>query len=52
MPPTIGAVAPLLAAEVWTYWISYVLVGGALLMILALAIGYLVRVTSHRYPRQ
>ncbi len=46
------APAVLLAAKVWTYWISIVLIGGAVLTILAVAVGYLVKVVSMKYPKQ
>lgn len=42
----------LLAAKVWHYWISYALVGVSVLTLVALGLGYLVRVTSQKYPRQ
>jgi hypothetical protein len=40
------------AAKPWTYWISFVLVGSAVLAVIGLLVGYLVKVTSARYPRQ
>ncbi|HEX9969242.1 MAG TPA: hypothetical protein VGB03_03815 [Acidimicrobiales bacterium] len=43
---------PLLAAKVWHYWLSYVLVGTAILATLVLLVGYLVKVTGQRYPKQ
>lgn len=42
----------LLAAEVWHYWISFVVFGGAVLAVLATLVGYLVKITSNKYPRQ
>ncbi len=42
----------ILAAKVWTYWISVVLVAGALLTVLAMGIGYLVKVYSTKFPKQ
>ena len=42
----------MLAAKVWTYWISVFLVLGLLLAIVATFVGYLVKVTSRKYPRQ
>jgi hypothetical protein len=42
----------MLAAKVWTYWISVFLVLGVLLAIVATFVGYLVKVTSRKYPRQ
>jgi hypothetical protein len=47
-----AAVAVLLAAKVWTYWISIALVGGIILSILGIAIGYVVKVMSMKYPKQ
>ena len=44
--------APILAAKVWHYWISIVLVATAVLALVALGIGYLVKVSSQKYPRQ
>lgn len=45
-------VAPVLAAMVWHYWIAVPLVAGALLLIVALVVGYLKKVESLKYPRQ
>ena len=42
----------LLAAKPWTYWISPVLVLGAVLAVLATVVGYLVKVVSAKYPKQ
>jgi uncharacterized protein (DUF2062 family) len=42
----------LLAAKVWHYWVSFVLVGAVVLAILGTIVGYLVKVTSARYPRR
>jgi hypothetical protein len=44
--------ASILAANVWTYWISIVLVASAILMVLATAVGYVVKVYSTRFPKQ
>src|SRR6266568_5061142 len=38
------------AAKPWTYWISPVLVIGAVLAVLAISFGYLVKVVSAKYP--
>lgn len=43
---------PILAAKVWHYWLSVVLFATGLLAALALAVGYLVKVTSQKYPRR
>jgi len=43
---------PILAAKVWAYWISLVLVGATVITILATAVGYLVKVYGTRFPKQ
>ncbi len=43
---------PILAAKVWHYWISVVLVATGDLAVVALVVGYLVKVTANKYPRQ
>ena len=40
------------AANVWTYWISVPLVVGGLLLVVALVVGYVVKVESLRYPHR
>jgi hypothetical protein len=40
------------AAKPWTYWIAPMLVIGVVLALLAVLVGYFVRVVSARYPRQ
>ena len=42
----------LAVARPWTYWISFVLVASAVLAILGTVVGYLIKVTSAKYPRQ
>jgi hypothetical protein len=42
----------LLAAKVWHYWVAFPLVALAVVTIIALVIGYLVKVTGARYPRR
>lgn len=42
----------LLAAKVWHYWIGIAILLPALLAVVATIIGYLVKVTSNKYPRQ
>jgi ascorbate-specific PTS system EIIC-type component UlaA len=44
--------AMLLAAKVWTYWISWFLLVPALLLVVFTAVGYLVKVQSKKYPRR
>jgi hypothetical protein len=44
--------ALLLTAKVWHYWVAFPLVAGAVLGIVALLVGYLVKVTSAKYPRR
>jgi hypothetical protein len=46
------APAVLLAAKVWTYWISIVLIAGTVLTIVGVGVGYLVKVVSMKYPKQ
>lgn len=43
-----GSVA---AAAVWHHWISYALLAPAVLMVLAIVVGYWVKVSSRKYPR-
>lgn len=45
-------VALLLAAKVWHYWLSFAITGTVLLVFIAFGIGYLIKVTSNKYPRQ
>lgn len=40
------------SAVVWHYWIGVVLVFGAILTVLAVAVGYVVKVTSLKYPKR
>jgi hypothetical protein len=42
----------MLAAKVWHYWIAFPLVAGGVGLMVALVVGYLVRVTSAKYPRR
>ena len=42
----------ILAAKVWHYWISIVLVFSAIALIIGTAVGYLVKVYSTRFPKQ
>jgi len=42
----------ILAAKVWTYWISVVLVAAGILTILAMGVGYVVKVYSTKFPKQ
>ena len=44
--------AMLLAAKVWTYWISFFLLIPSVLMVVLIAVGYLVKVQSKKYPRR
>ena len=43
---------PVLAAKVWHYWISLALIFGAVLAVIAVGVGYLVKVYSTRFPKQ
>lgn len=42
---------PILGAKVWHYWIGIAILMPALLAVLFTVIGYLVKVTSKKYPR-
>ena len=42
----------LAAAKPWTYWLAPLLVLGAVLTVLALVVGYLIKVVAAKYPRQ
>jgi hypothetical protein len=41
----------MLAAVVWTWWISLPLVAGGVLAIVATILGYLKKVSSLKYPK-
>jgi hypothetical protein len=43
---------PVLASKVWHYWLSYALLGGTIALVAALVVGYFVKITSMRPPRQ
>ena len=40
-----------LAAKVWHYWVAFPLVAGAALAVVALIVGYLVKVVGAKAPR-
>jgi hypothetical protein len=40
----------MLAAEVWHYWIAVPLVAGGIALVLALVVGYIVKVVAPKYP--
>jgi hypothetical protein len=42
----------IVAAEVWTYWISFFLVVPVVLMCIGLGVAYVVKVVSLKYPKQ
>ena len=42
----------LLAAPIWTHWISWFLLVPGLIMTAAIIIGYLKKVQSQKYPRK
>jgi hypothetical protein len=44
--------AATLASQVWHYWIAVPLTAGAVLAVLATAVGYLKKVQSAKYPRR
>lgn len=43
---------PIAAATVWHYWIGLFILVPALLGVVVTVIGYLVKVTANKYPRQ
>jgi preprotein translocase subunit Sss1 len=42
----------LAAAKPWTYWLAPLLVLGAVLAVLGIVVGYLIKVVAAKYPRQ
>jgi hypothetical protein len=44
--------AMLLAAEVWHYWIGVAIAAATILTVLALVVGYLVKVVAPQYPKR
>jgi hypothetical protein len=42
----------LATAKPWIYWLAFLLVLGAALLIIALCVGYLIKVVAAKYPRQ
>jgi hypothetical protein len=42
----------LAAAKPWIYWVAPLLVLGAMLALVAVGVGYLIKVTANKYPRQ
>jgi hypothetical protein len=42
----------LAVAKPWTYWLAPLLVLGAVLTVLAIVVGYLIKVVAAKYPRQ
>jgi preprotein translocase subunit Sss1 len=42
----------LAAAKPWIYWLAFLLVLGAALMIIGLVVGYLIKVVAAKDPRQ
>jgi hypothetical protein len=42
----------LAAAKPWIYWVAPLLVLGAVLALVAVGVGYLIKVTANKYPRQ
>jgi hypothetical protein len=45
-------VMPVLAAVVWTYWISWFIIVPVVLLVVGVGILYLVKVVSLKYPKQ
>jgi hypothetical protein len=44
--------AMLLAAEVWHFWVGVAVAAATILTVLALVVGYLVKVVAPQYPRR
>jgi hypothetical protein len=44
--------AMLLAAEVWHYWIGVAIAAATILTVLALVVGYLLKVVAPQYPKR
>jgi hypothetical protein len=42
----------LATAKPWTYWLAPLLTLGAVLAVLGIALGYLIKVVAAKYPRQ
>ena len=42
----------LAAAKPWTYWIAPMLMIGGVLTVLAVLVGYFVRIVAAKYPKQ
>lgn len=42
----------ILAGEVWTYWISFFVLIGVVLLVLGIGVLYIVKVVSLKYPKQ
>jgi hypothetical protein len=42
----------ILAAEVWTYWISFFVIILTVLLCLGIGVAYLLKVVSLKYPKQ
>jgi hypothetical protein len=42
----------IVAADVWTYWISWFIIIPVVLIVIGLGIAYLVKVVSLKYPKQ
>jgi uncharacterized membrane protein YgaE (UPF0421/DUF939 family) len=41
-----------MAAEVWTYWISFFILIPVILLCIGVAVAYVVKVVSLKYPKQ
>ena len=51
-PATTVSGMAIFAAPVWHWWISVVLTASAVLMVLAIVVGYVVKVVMPRYPKK
>ncbi|MBV8235572.1 MAG: hypothetical protein JO085_08495 [Acidimicrobiia bacterium] len=42
----------LATAKPWIYWLAFLLMLGSALLVIALFVGYLIKVVAAKYPRQ
>ncbi len=47
-----ATVSLIATAKPWTYWLAPIITLGAVLAILAIVVGYIVKVIGAKYPRQ
>ena len=49
---SVRCLSMLLAAQVWHYWLGWAMALGAVLTLVALIVGYLVKVQGPQYPKR